>query len=156
MGSTTNDKPGGMDTAGTTGVAAGGGGSDATPTTTPTVVASGGIGGATTPVTFDDFAKLDIRVGTIVEADAVPKSDKLLRLQVSFGPIGKRTILAGIGKSYKPADLTGRQVAAIVNFPPRAMMGIQSEGMLLAAESTDGGVTLLGFTAGAVEGAKIG
>ena len=90
-------------------------------------------------ITFDDFLKLDIRVGQIVSAEPVPKSKKLLKLQVDFGTeIGTRTILAGIagpdplGRSDS-LNLEKPKVLAVVNLAPRMMMGIESHGMLLAS-----------------------
>ncbi len=84
-------------------------------------------------ITFDDFLKVDIRVGEIKSAEPVPKSDKLLRLTVDLGPLGQRTILAGIARSHKPELLPGKRVAVVVNLAPRKMMGIESHGMLLAS-----------------------
>lgn len=90
-------------------------------------------------ISFDDFLKIDIRVGTIVSAEPVPKSKKLLKLEVFFGEeVGKRTILAGIAKDYVGLDqLAGVSVAAVVNLAPREMMGYTSHGMLLASSFED-------------------
>jgi len=86
-------------------------------------------------IEYSDFAKVDIRVGRITAAESVPKSDKLLKLQVNLGPeLGTRTIVAGIAKSYDPAIALGQQVLVIVNLVPRKLMGIESHGMLLAGE----------------------
>jgi methionyl-tRNA synthetase len=82
---------------------------------------------------IDDFAKLDLRVAEVQSAERVPKSDKLLRLEVDLGPLGKRQILAGIGKQYAPEDLIGKRIAVLANLPPRKMMGLESQGMVLAA-----------------------
>ncbi|HSA83441.1 MAG TPA: methionine--tRNA ligase subunit beta [Patescibacteria group bacterium] len=84
-------------------------------------------------ITFDDFAKLDLRVGTIINCEEKEGSDKLLRLTVDFGDEGKRTILSGIKAWYKPEDLKDKQFIFIINLEPRKMMGEFSEGMLLAA-----------------------
>jgi methionyl-tRNA synthetase len=84
-------------------------------------------------VTIDDFVKLDLRVAEVQVAERVPKSDKLLRLEVDLGPLGTRQILAGIGKHYTPDQLVGRRVAVLANLPPRKMMGLESHGMVLAA-----------------------
>lgn len=93
--------------------------------------------------TFDDFLKVDIRSGVITKCERVLKSEKLLKLEVFFGPeIGHRTIMAGIGKSYL-GDVTGLSVIAVVNLAPRKMMGIESHGMLLAAGHPNGEVTLI-------------
>jgi methionyl-tRNA synthetase len=85
------------------------------------------------PVAIDDFAKLDLRVAEVRAAERVPKSDKLLRLEVDLGPLGTRQILAGIGKHYTPEQLLGKRVAVLTNLPPRKMMGLESHGMVLAA-----------------------
>lgn len=87
-------------------------------------------------ISIDDFAKIDARVGTIVDCSSVEGSDKLLKETVDFGDeIGKKTILSGIAKWYNPEKLIGKQGIFIVNLPPRKMMGIyESEGMILVAE----------------------
>lgn len=93
--------------------------------------------------TFEDFMKVDIRTGVITKSEPVPKSNKLLKLEVYFGPeIGHRTILAGIAKSYL-GDVTGLSVIAVVNLAPRQMMGVESHGMLLAGGHSNGEVTLI-------------
>ncbi len=83
--------------------------------------------------TIDAFAGLDLRVGEVKLAERVPKSDKLLRLEIDLGPLGTRQILAGIGKHYSPESLVGRRLAVLANLPPRKMMGLVSQGMVLAA-----------------------
>lgn len=94
-------------------------------------------------VTFDEFAKLDIRVGTILECTKVPKADKLLQFKLDDG-MGDRTILSGIAMYYpNPEELVGTQVCFIANFPPRKLRGIDSEGMILSAENPDGTLTLV-------------
>src|SRR5271155_5472874 len=88
---------------------------------------------------YDDFAKLDIRVGLVTKAEAIPKSKKLLKLEVDFAEDrGPRTILAGIAEAYNPEGVVGLKIVAILNLAPRAMMGIQSEGMLLAGRDVQG------------------
>lgn len=89
------------------------------------------------PVTFDDFLKLDLRVGEIISAERIPKSDKLLKITVDIG-LEKRTILAGIAKQTSPDSLPGKKVTILANLKPRKMMGINSEGMILMAETPDG------------------
>jgi len=84
-------------------------------------------------VTIDDFVKIDLRVAEVLVAERVPKSDKLLRLEVDLGALGKRQILAGIGKQYAPEELVGKRIAVLANLPPRKMMGLESQGMVLAA-----------------------
>jgi methionyl-tRNA synthetase len=93
--------------------------------------------------TIDDFQKMDIRVGTILECQKVPKADKLLQFKIDDGRDG-RTILSGIAKSYpEPEKLVGMQVLFIANFPTRRLKGIDSEGMLLSAEDADGRLVLV-------------
>ncbi|MGD9929732.1 MAG: methionine--tRNA ligase [Mangrovibacterium sp.] len=86
---------------------------------------------------FDDFMKMDIRTGTIVEAEAVAKTKKLLKLKIDTG-IDTRTVVSGIAEYYKPEDIIGRQVSILVNLEPRELRGIMSQGMILMAEDADG------------------
>ena len=91
---------------------------------------------------FDDFMKMDIRVGTVLECAKVPKADKLLQFKIDDG-MGGRTIVSGIAKFYNPEDLVGKQVCFIANFPPRKLKGIESQGMILSAEDADGRLVLI-------------
>lgn len=84
-------------------------------------------------IQYDDFARLELRVGTILEAVAHPNADKLLVLQVDLGGQGRRQIVAGIRAYYAPEALIGRQVIVVANLAARAMRGLESQGMLLAA-----------------------
>jgi methionyl-tRNA synthetase len=84
-------------------------------------------------IAFDDFVKVDLRVAKVLECEAVPKSSKLLRFTIETGN-ETRQILSGIAKYYKPEDLIGKNVLFIANFPPRKMMGLESNGMILSAE----------------------
>lgn len=93
-------------------------------------------------VTFDDFTKLDIRVGTVLECQKVPKTDKLLQFLLDDG-MGKRTIISGIAAHYKPEDLISKQVCFIANLAPRKMKGIESQGMILSVENADGSLSLI-------------
>ncbi len=93
-------------------------------------------------VAFDDFAKMDIRIGEIVAAEKMEKSKKLLKLQVNDGFV-IRTILSGIAEHFAPEDLVGKQVTFLANLAPRKMMGIESEGMILMAEDADGSLALV-------------
>lgn len=88
-------------------------------------------------ITFDDFSKLDMRVGTIIEAEKMPKAKKLLVLKVDTG-LDIRTIVSGIAESFSPADIVGKKVTVLVNLAPRALRGVESEGMILMTENTDG------------------
>ena len=94
-------------------------------------------------VDFEDFAKIDIRVGKVLECAKVPKADKLLQFKIADGN-GERTILSGIAQSYpNPEELVGKQVCFIANFAPRKLRGIESEGMILSAENSDGKLVLI-------------
>jgi len=89
-------------------------------------------------ITYEDFSKLDIRAGTVLSAERVGGSEKLIRLQVDFGPeIGQKQILTGLLKWYKPESFVGLQTTFILNLPPRKMMGLMSEGMILALGLSD-------------------
>ena len=92
--------------------------------------------------TFDDFMKLDIRVGTVLECQKVPKADKLLQFKIEDG-MGTRTIVSGIAQHYNPEDLVGKQVCFIANFPPRKLKGIESQGMILSAEDANGRLVVI-------------
>ena len=93
-------------------------------------------------IAFEDFEKLDIRVGTVLECERVPKADKLLRFVIADG-LENRTIVSGIAKHYKPEDLVGKQVCFIANLPPRKLRGIESQGMILSAENFDGSLSVV-------------
>ncbi|MBD5235175.1 MAG: methionine--tRNA ligase [Barnesiella sp.] len=107
------------------------------------------------PVDFDTFMKLDIRVGKVLECQAVPKADKLLRFLIDDG-MGTRTIVSGIAKYYKPEELVGKQVCFIANFPPRKLKGVESQGMILSAVNPDGSLTVVSPDAPLTPGSKIG
>jgi methionyl-tRNA synthetase len=94
-------------------------------------------------IEFDDFTKVDLRVAVIKEAEKVEKSKKLLRLIVDAGEAEPRQILAGISEHYAPEDLIGRRVVIVANLKPRKLMGLESQGMVLAA-SDDNGLSVLG------------
>lgn len=93
-------------------------------------------------IQYDDFAKLDIRTVTIVEAEAVPKSKKLLKLKVDVGT-ETRTVLSGISEHFKPEEIVGKKVLYLANLAPRKMMGMESQGMILMAEDRDGSLTFV-------------
>jgi methionyl-tRNA synthetase len=88
-------------------------------------------------VTYDDFSKLDLRVATVLEAEKVPKTDKLLKLKIDTG-IDQRTVISGIAGKYKPEDLIGKKICMIVNLAPRNIRGTESKGMILSAEDANG------------------
>lgn len=102
-------------------------------------------------VTFDDFTKMDIRLGTILEAEKVEKADKLLKLLVDTG-LDKRTIVSGIAEHYSPEEIIGKTVQVLMNLAPRKIKGIESKGMILMAEDADGKLSFMspekGFEAG--------
>ncbi len=93
-------------------------------------------------IPFEDFEKLDIRVGTVLECTKVPKADKLLCFKIADG-LENRTIVSGIAKFYKPEDLVGKQVCFIANLAPRKLKGIESQGMILSAVNHDGSLSVI-------------
>ena len=93
------------------------------------------------PVSIEEFSKLDIRVGTVLDCQRVPKADKLLQFTIADG-LDNRTILSGIAQYYKPEDLVGKQVLFIANLEPRKIRGIESQGMILSAVDVDGNLSL--------------
>ena len=88
-------------------------------------------------ITYEDFMRMDIRTGTILEAERVPKTDKLLKLRIDTG-IDQRTVVSGIAEYFKPEDIVGRKVSILVNLAPRKLRGIESQGMILMAENASG------------------
>lgn len=86
-------------------------------------------------MTIDEFLQAELRVGTVKAAERVEGSEKLLKLQVDLGEAGERQILSGIGRHYEPEQVAGRQVVLIANLEPRMMMGLESQGMVLAASN---------------------
>ncbi|MFM7328914.1 MAG: methionine--tRNA ligase subunit beta, partial [Bacteroidota bacterium] len=93
-------------------------------------------------IQYDDFAKMDIRIGTILSAERVAKSTKLLKLQVDTG-LDRRTVMSGIAAHFSPEELPGRQVTLLANLAPRMIMGVESQGMILMAEDHEGKLRLL-------------
>ena len=106
-------------------------------------------------VSFDDFCKVDIRVGKVLECEKVPKADKLLKFKIDDG-MGGRTIVSGIAKYYKPEDLVGKEVCFIANFEPRILKGVESQGMILSAENADGSLVVIGPQGEVKPGCKVG
>jgi methionyl-tRNA synthetase len=88
-------------------------------------------------IQFDDFSKMDLRVGTILEAEKMPKANKLLILKVDTG-IDVRTIVSGIAESFKPEDIIGKRVTVLVNLAPRNLRGVESQGMILMTNNAEG------------------
>ncbi len=93
-------------------------------------------------ISFEDFSKMDIRIGTILEAEKMPKTKKLLVLKVDTG-IDVRTIVSGIAESFKPAEIIGQQVSVLVNLAPRKLRGVESQGMILMTDTKEGKLTFL-------------
>lgn len=106
-------------------------------------------------VQFDDFGRMDIRVATVLAAEKVAKTKKLLKLTVDTG-IDRREIVSGIAEHFAPEELVGRQVLVLVNLAPRTLKGIESRGMILMAEDADGKLRLLQPDAAAMNGAVVG
>jgi methionyl-tRNA synthetase len=103
----------------------------------------GDLEGAKSTIQYDDFAKLDLKVGTIFSAEKVEKADKLLKLEVDMG-FEKRTIVSGIALHFKPEEIVGKQVVVVANLAPRKMRGIESNGMILMAEDKEGKLYFVG------------
>ena len=105
---------------------------------------------------FEDFAKIDLRIGTIIEAEKMPKANKLLVLKVDTG-IDVRTIVSGIAEHFTPEEVIGKKVTVLVNLAPRALRGVESEGMLLLTNTPDGKLVFVNpDTDGVSNGAVIG
>lgn len=105
-------------------------------------------------INFDDFSKMDIRVGTILEAEKVAKTKKLLKLKVDTG-IDQRIIVSGIAEYYKPEDIIGKQVSVLVNLGPKTLRGIESQGMILMAEDADGSLQFVAPFSSTKNGSEI-
>lgn len=105
-------------------------------------------------IVFDDFAKLDLRVGTIIQAEKVAKADKLLKIDLDMG-FEKRTVVSGIALHFKPEDIIGKQVTVVANLAPRKMRGIESNGMILMAEDADGKLIFVSPLENAAAGSEV-
>ncbi|MDY3227189.1 MAG: methionine--tRNA ligase [Candidatus Cryptobacteroides sp.] len=105
--------------------------------------------------TFEDFEKMDIRTATVLEAERVPKTDKLLKLTIDTG-IDKRTIVSGIAEFYSPEDMVGKQICILANLAPRKIRGIESKGMILMARQGDGKMRFITPAEALLNGAEIG
>lgn len=93
-------------------------------------------------ITIEDFSKVELKVGTVLEAEEMEESEKLIKLVVDLGEGQPRQVLAGVKQWYKPEDLKGKQVVIVANLEPRLMMGLESQGMMLAADSESGPIFL--------------
>jgi methionyl-tRNA synthetase len=105
-------------------------------------------------ITYDDFMKVDIRTGTILEAEVVPKTKKLLKLKIDTG-IDQRTVVSGIAEFYKPEDIVGTKVSILVNLAPRKLRGIESQGMILMAEDAEGRLCFVSPTEDISDGSEV-
>ena len=105
-------------------------------------------------ITLDDFKKIDMRVARVIEAVKVPKSDKLLKLQIEIGN-ERRQVVAGIAKHYKPEELVGKAIVVVANLQPAKLMGQESQGMILAASDESGNLTLVGVQSEISTGATV-
>lgn len=94
-------------------------------------------------ITYDEFKKVELKIGEVKTASRIDGSEKLLKLMVEIGEPTSRQIIAGIGKVYEPETLIGKQIVVVANLEPRLIMSLESQGMVLAADSTDGPVILL-------------
>ncbi|OGM98998.1 MAG: methionine--tRNA ligase subunit beta [Candidatus Yanofskybacteria bacterium RIFCSPLOWO2_01_FULL_41_34] len=100
-------------------------------------------------ITIDEFKKVELKVAKVVSAESVDGSEKLLRLILDLGPEEKanlpagRQVIAGIGKAYNPEDLIGKQIVIVANLEPRSLMGLESQGMVLAANSKTGPILII-------------
>jgi methionyl-tRNA synthetase len=125
-------------------------------TSTPAPATQAGPAPVETPstITIDDFMKIHLKVAKVLEAEKMPKSQKLLKLKVDAGEAEPRTILAGIAESYEPEALVGKSIVIVANLAPRKMMGIESNGMVLAA-SPDGGAAIVLNSEPATPGTRV-
>ena len=115
---------------------------------------------ATAPATdnriaIDDFMKVELRVAKILEAEAVPKSKKLIKMKVNAGEAEPRTIVAGIAEAYQPEQLVGRTIVIVANLKPAKLMGVESNGMVLAASPDGGQPTVATFEAPPAPGTRV-
>lgn len=106
-------------------------------------------------ITIDDFAKIELVVGTVTECQVVEKSEKLYRLQVDFGPLGKRQILSGVRQSYGVDELVGKQGIFVLNLKPRMMAGFESQGMFLFAKDETGKAIMTTVGSNVPNGTKV-
>jgi methionyl-tRNA synthetase len=120
----------------------------------PAPAPAGAPAPSTPRITIDDFMKVDLRVAKVLTAERVPKSKKLIKLTIDLG-YEQRTLAAGIAEAYEPESLVGRHVVIVANLEPRALMGIESNGMVLAASPDGGKPTLIGFDVAPEPGSRV-
>ena len=112
--------------------------------------------GVTTFIDIEDFAKVDLRVGQVLSAERLPKSDKLLLLKIDLGEAEPRQVLAGIAQYYEPEKLIGRKIVVVANLKPRKLRGFESQGMVVAASyGEEGRPVLATFTEDVPNGARL-
>ena len=104
-------------------------------------------------ITIEDFAKIELKIGKVLEAKRVEGSNKLIVMKVDTGE--ERQIVAGIGKTYLPEELVGKSIVVVTNLQPAKLMGVESQGMLLAASDADGKLSILTIDREITEGAKV-
>ena len=104
---------------------------------------------------FDEFKKVELAVGLVTEAVAIEKSKKLLKLTVDLGEDSPRTIVAGIAEFYSPEDITGKRIVVVANLKPATLMGVTSQGMLLAVQDKEIGMSLVTVDKDAVPGGRL-
>jgi methionyl-tRNA synthetase len=104
-------------------------------------------------ITIEDFAKIELKVGKVLKAKRVEGSDKLLVMKVDIGE--ERQLVAGIGKAYTPEELTGKRIVVVTNLKPVELMGVESQGMLLAVSDDEGGLSIITTDREIKEGSKV-
>ncbi len=105
-------------------------------------------------IVYEDFAKMDIRIGTIIAAEKVAKTKKLLKLTIDTG-IDQRTVVSGIAEYFEPENIIGQQVTILVNLAPKMLKGIESQGMILTAENSDGSLVFVTPASKIKEGSEV-
>jgi methionyl-tRNA synthetase len=108
-----------------------------------------------TLIGIDDFGRVEMRVGTVLLAERIPKADRLLRLEIELGEASPRQVLAGIAAYYQPEELVGRRVVVVANLQPRKLRGLESNGMLLAASAEGDRPVLVTVTEDVPNGARL-
>ena len=125
------------------------------PAATPAAQPAAAVPTTDTRIPIDDFMKVELRVAKILEAEAVPKSKKLIKMKVNAGESEPRTIVAGIAEAYQPDQLVGRTIVIVANLKPAKLMGIESNGMVLAASPEGGLPTLISVDESLPAGARV-
>ena len=121
----------------------------------PTAPAAAAAAGGDARITYDDLMKVDLRAAKVLAAERVPKSTKLLKLSVDAGEAAPRTILAGLGEAYEPEAMVGRTIVIVANLAPRKMMGVESNGMVLAGGADGAKPELISFVEPPPPGSRV-